>query len=648
MTIRIPTPGRRPGDLVRIRKQPFIVGTMTSSGKRIFTPQAGGEDLLLTPGDIERLERHCLITAYSALDILSAVQLEDMGTDWGCFSETEQQSALQKEPYLRKLDELDASLRNKHPHILAAIEAVYPLEQFPDAPRPTVRTVRAWDSWWIASGRDIRVLPDKHSAKGNRVGTRAKWILTLIDEYIDTYMLTQPALSAENVWRLVDSEVRIRRDADPDLELDTKIIEHNELTGDDRVIGRNIVRRRLEERGLYERLVGIDGPREARRKSQTTGTGPPGLWPLHQAEVDHTMLDVMVVDERGGLIGRPYLTVIIDRYSRMILGFTVEMIPPSRTSVMVCIQMAVLPKEDYLSRYPIKFEFDWPGYGVWDELWMDRAAEFRSASMTATSQILGFKLRDLPRASGQLKGKVERFIGTNNELLIHKMPGTTARHLHENYNSEKMAVLTLHDVRTVVCLYIVDDHNSKVHGTTKEWPSKRYQAGMQDGQIRKFPPDPELLAPATGVAFSCDLTQRGIVYDTLRYESDDFRRMWRDAGGRSKVVGRLSPLDPTVASLLDPVSKKWVNGFLQGKYAGTNLTLHQIKVDRHATAPAPDTPDENLRRASRENASKTILTQKRRATSQPDSSSDTHTSPKSERSTSKGKPTMASEAKTVL
>lgn len=583
--------------MVLIRGVPHIVGSMTESGRMRYTPKAGGEDLLLTPGSIKRMEDQSLITAYSALDVLTHRQVEALGTDWGAFTEHEQQSALQKQPYVKKLDDLDAYQRLEHKRVLEVINAVFPLADYPDAPRPTIRTVREWDARWIASGRDVRALVDDHSKKGNRDGTQARWILDVVDEHIDLYMLTQPALKAEPVWRLIEAEVRIKRSENPSLPLDAKIVEHNAKHNDDRVIGRNLLRRRLKERGLYEQLVGPEGPREARRQSQSVGTGPTGLWPLHEAEVDHTMLDVLIVNEHGQIIGRPFLTVIIDRYSRMILGFAVEMIPPSWTTVMTAIQMAVQPKGPYLERLGIEFEFSWPGYGVWDFLFMDRGPEFRSASMTAAGQMLGFKLMDLPRASGQLKGKVERWIGVNNQRVIHNMVGTTDKERRKGYKPEKHARLTLEGVRNAVALFIVDHHNSSTHSQTGEWPSRRYEKAMEDAEIRKFAPDPQLLIPATAVAFNCQLNARGIAYETLRYESDDFRQMWRDAGGSTMVLGRISPLDPRTAMLLDPMSKKWVVGHLVGDHADTDLTLRQLLEQKKAEAPPPDTPEENLKRA---------------------------------------------------
>jgi len=45
------------------------------------------------------------------------------------------------------------------------------------------------------------------------------------------------------------------------------------------------------------------------------GTFPPPSWPLAVVQIDHTPVDLIVVDEQYRRpIGRPYLTVAIDVY----------------------------------------------------------------------------------------------------------------------------------------------------------------------------------------------------------------------------------------------------------------------------------------------------------------------------------------------
>ncbi len=53
-------------------------------------------------------------------------------------------------------------------------------------------------------------------------------------------------------------------------------------------------------------------------------------FPLARVEIDHTHLDLFVVDEKDCLpLGRPYLTLAIDVYTRCILGAAIEFFPPS-------------------------------------------------------------------------------------------------------------------------------------------------------------------------------------------------------------------------------------------------------------------------------------------------------------------------------
>jgi transposase InsO family protein len=50
------------------------------------------------------------------------------------------------------------------------------------------------------------------------------------------------------------------------------------------------------------------------------------LLPLERVQIDHTRIDVVVVNEGDRLpIGRPWLTLAIDVASRVVLGFSVSL-----------------------------------------------------------------------------------------------------------------------------------------------------------------------------------------------------------------------------------------------------------------------------------------------------------------------------------
>ena len=62
---------------------------------------------------------------------------------------------------------------------------------------------------------------------------------------------------------------------------------------------------------------------------------------LDQVQIDHTVMDLIVVDDRDRQpIGRPYLTVAIDVCSRCLVGMVVTLEPPSAVSVGLCLAHA--------------------------------------------------------------------------------------------------------------------------------------------------------------------------------------------------------------------------------------------------------------------------------------------------------------------
>jgi putative transposase len=80
---------------------------------------------------------------------------------------------------------------------------------------------------------------------------------------------------------------------------------------------------------------------------------------LQSVQIDHALADVIVVDERDRLsIGRPWLTLAVDVYSRSVMGFYVSLDSPAVTSIGMCLTQACLPKQPWLQARDLDLE--WP------------------------------------------------------------------------------------------------------------------------------------------------------------------------------------------------------------------------------------------------------------------------------------------------
>jgi putative transposase len=206
---------------------------------------------------------------------------------------------------------------------------------------------------------------------------------------------------------------------------------------------RSVVRRlkMLDPRRVMENRF---GSKSARQLYQPVGSSHAQLLlPLELVQIDHTLADVMVVDERDRLpIGRPWLTLAIDIASRVATGFYVSLDAPSTTSVAMVLTHAVLDKEAWLADRSL--EVSWPVAGIPDLLHFDNAPEFDCEALIRGAQEYGIEVEYRPMGQPHFGGHIERLIGTMMGA-VHLLPGTTFSSVAQkgNYPSEKKACLTL-------------------------------------------------------------------------------------------------------------------------------------------------------------------------------------------------------------
>jgi putative transposase len=185
--------------------------------------------------------------------------------------------------------------------------------------------------------------------------------------------------------------------------------------------------------------------------------------PLQRVQIDHTLADVFVVDEETRLpLGRPYLTLAVDVFSRMVIGFHLTMDHPCVLSVGLCLTQAVFDKGEWLDSRSIRHA--WPCSGLPELLHLDNAAEFHSRALERGCEEHGIKLEFRPRRTPHFGGHIERLVGTTMGAL-HLLPGTTRSSVVDkrDYDPVRHAALTLRQLERWICLEIVGKYHHKVH-----------------------------------------------------------------------------------------------------------------------------------------------------------------------------------------
>lgn len=205
------------------------------------------------------------------------------------------------------------------------------------------------------------------------------------------------------------------------------------------------------------------GPKRAREAVRGKGGIIQTSHALAVVEIDHSPLNVIVVDSvHRKHIGRAYLTLVVDRHTRVVLGFCVSLEAPSRLTVALGLTHAILSKDLWLASLGVT-DFTWPMWGVMKKILTDTASEFTSDSFEAGCGAWGIvpQLREEPE-DGAI---VERVFGTLH-IVCERIPGATGPNprFRDGYDATKDAVMTLRELeiylaRHICCRYHKDFHS---------------------------------------------------------------------------------------------------------------------------------------------------------------------------------------------
>ena len=182
---------------------------------------------------------------------------------------------------------------------------------------------------------------------------------------------------------------------------------------------------------------------------------------LERVQIDHTVIDVIVVDERERQpVGRPYLSIGLDEASRCAVGMVVTLEPPSATSVGLCLAHMACDKQPWLQDLGVE-GVSWPMVGTPRELFVDNAAEFHSEALRRGCEQHGIGLSYRPGGRPHYGGIIERIVGTVMQR-VHELPGTTFSNPAERggYDSDRQAALTLDELTRWLALAVASYHGT--------------------------------------------------------------------------------------------------------------------------------------------------------------------------------------------
>ena len=274
-------------------------------------------------------------------------------------------------------------------------------------------------------------------------------------------------------------------------------------------------------------------------------------------QADHTMLDLLIVDEKGKTV-RPWLTTVMDDYSRAVAGTSVFLGAPSTLNTSLALRQAIWRKADP----------SWPICGIPDVLYVDHGSDFTSDHLDQVAAGLHFRIVYSAVARPQGRGKIERLFGTLNSELLPELPG----HLMHG-KPVTPPQLSVTELDRAITAYIVNTYQVRVHNQTKKTP---LEAWLGNGFLPRLPEtleDRDLLLVMH--AEPRTVRRDGIRFQGLRYMHPTMAAYVGDS-----VTIRYDPRDLSEIRVF--VRNEFLCRAISEEHAGQTVSLKDIEAARRA------------------------------------------------------------------
>jgi putative transposase len=438
-----------------------------------------------------------------------------------------------------------------------------------DSSPPSTQTVMQWMRDYEKSGSNPASLVSRN-VKRRTSKKLSPAVLQIAEKVLARYYFIRNGCTLREVHDKVLRDLERAASADAIAEASTSI-------------SLSTIRRLASETSPFDRDRARLGPAQARAKWRFSKPGEYATRPLERVEMDHTLLDLVVIDDALGIpLGRPVITLLVCSFSSYILGFFISFEGETVGRVVQSIKVAVQPKDSITANQGLSNP--WHAMGLWETLVLDNSLSFHSGHLRHIASDLCMDVEYCPVRMPWFKPGVERLLGDlTRQLPAHgrpKKPGTGP----DPINPNDSACITFSNLCLGVLQWVVDVHPFEINQRKVARPIDLFLEGLTSCPAPMLIDDSANLDVIAGLSATVTVDHGGITHRWLRYTNDELSSLRREMGSRFKTQIKFNPYDLGSVFVQHPRAGTWIAVGARDQDYAAGLTLTQHKLIRKAAS----------------------------------------------------------------
>jgi len=469
--------------------------------------------------------------------------------------------------YCKGLDDRGIT-KGQRDKIQAAIPEI--ANEICDVDPPSDSTVMRWMRETGGNPHNYKCVTEKFIQQ-NRASRKSAEIIAVANEVLANYHFI--------------SKTRLQKQDDYQT-CTARINDELQVRGIEGSISLGTVKKIIYSKPAYERDVIRLGVTEAKHKHRHSSGGKWPTRPFERVELDHTELDIKVIDRASGLsMHRPTITVIKDYYTGYILSFWISFEGESIGRITKAIRIALENKRHREIQYGL--EYEWLTTPImWEKLVLDNALAHHSEAFLSIARTLGFSIEFSAVRMPWMKGSIESFIRLLNKAMPeHGKP--TKPNAVKSKQSKKLEVerVFFDNLVKYIHHWVADYYPHFKNSRKISSPYIEMQKAIQacEGLPKiNFTPESYELRIATSQSIFRKIGAAGYETSGLTYRSRELSDLVQANGTGKKYEIRQDLSDIGEVFIRNPITNEWIVVPEMNPVNSKGKALYQHKLDRKA------------------------------------------------------------------